>query len=177
MAVAKTFPFDSLREDRFSPSYDGNRYTNADRVQKVQFGDGYAQYIRDGANWQKHTFEFKWANVEFTPLDKLEIPVIPPVDETPELPDETPEVQEVYSQNVTNTFVIPGHGDCWELNVPVGNIIFAFLEDVRTITPFNFRIPKLGITKQVRCTGYSMEHTSFNTVTINMSVETDYTLG
>ena len=148
MAVAKTFPFDSLREDRFSPSYDGNRYTNADRVQKVQFGDGYAQYIRDGANWQKHTFEFKWVNVDFTPIDKLETPV-----------------------------VIPDHGDCYTLSASDGNIIFAFLEDVRTITPFNFRIPKLGVTKQVRCTGYSIEHTSFDTVTINMSVETDYTLG
>ena len=148
MAVAKTFPFDSLREDRFSPSYDGNRYTNADRVQKVQFGDGYAQYIRDGANWQKHTFEFKWVNVDFTPIDKLETPV-----------------------------VIPDHGDCSMLSASDGNIIFAFLEDVRTITPFNFRIPKLGVTKQVRCTGYSIEHTSFDTVTINMSVETDYTLG
>ena len=58
---------------------------------------------------------------------------------------------------------------------PAGGV--AFLEDVRTITPFNFRIPKLGVTKQVRCTGYSIEHTSFDTVTINMSVETDYTLG
>ena len=148
MAVAKTFPFDSLREDRFSPSYDGNRYTNADRVQKVQFGDGYAQYIRDGANWQKHTFEFKWVNVNFTPLDKLK-----------------------------NTFDIPSHGDCSSLEVADGNIILQFLEDVRTITPFNFKIPKLGITKQVRCTGYSIEHTSFDAVTINMSIETDYTLG
>lgn len=148
MAVAKTFPFDSLREDRFSPSYDGNRYTNADRVQKVQFGDGYAQYIRDGANWQKHTFEFKWTNVNFTPIDKLEYPVI-----------------------------VPSNGDCTSLTASDGNVIFAFLEDVRTITPFNFRIPKLGVTKQVRCTGYSIEHTSFDTVTINMSVETDYTLG
>lgn len=148
MAVAKTFPFDSMREDRFSPSYDGNSYTNADRVQKVQFGDGYAQYIRDGANWKKHTFQYKWVNVNFTPLDKLE-----------------------------NTFDIPNHGDCSGLDVADGNIIFQFLEDVRTITPFNFKIPKLGITKQVRCTGYSIEHTSFDAVTINMSIETDYTLG
>lgn len=148
MAVAKTFPFDSLREDRFSPSYDGNSYTNADRVQKVQFGDGYAQYIRDGANWQKHTFQYKWVNVNFTPLDKLE-----------------------------NTFEIPDHGDCSMIEVADGNVIFQFLEDVRTITPFNFKIPKLGITKQVRCTGYSIEHTSFDAVTINMSIETDYTLG
>lgn len=148
MAVAKTFPFDSMREDRFSPSYDGNSYTNADRVQKVQFGDGYAQYIRDGANWKKHTFQYKWVNVNFTPLDKLE-----------------------------NPFEIPNHGDCAILDVADGNIIFQFLEDVRTITPFNFKIPKLGITKQVRCTGYSIEHTSFDAVTINMSIETDYTLG
>lgn len=148
MAVAKTFPFDSIREDRFSPSYDGNSYTNADRVQKVQFGDGYAQYIRDGANWQKHTFQYKWVNVNFTPLDKLE-----------------------------NTFEIPDHGDCYNIEVTDGNVIFQFLEDVRTITPFNFKIPKLGITKQVRCTGYSIEHTSFDAVTINMSIETDYTLG
>ena len=148
MAVVKTFPFDSLREDRFSPSYDGNSYTNADRVQKVQFGDGYAQYIRDGANWQKHTFQYKWVNVKFTPLDKLEKP-----------------------------FEIPDHGDCYNIEVTDGNVIFQFLEDVRTITPFNFKIPKLGITKQVRCTGYSIEHTSFDAVTINMSIETDYTLG
>lgn len=148
MAVAQTFPFDSLREDRFSPSYDGNRYTNADRVQKVQFGDGYAQYIRDGANWQKHTFEFKWTNIKFTPIDKLESEIVIPLD-----------------------------GDCYALNADEGNIIFAFLEDVRTITPFNFRIPKMGVTKQVRCTAYSLEHTSFDTVTINLSVETDYTLG
>lgn len=148
MAVAKTFPFDSMREDRFSPSYDGNSYTNADRVQKVQFGDGYAQYIRDGANWKKHTFQYKWVNVNFTPLDKLEHP-----------------------------FEIPDHGDCQSLEVADGNVIFQFLEDVRTITPFNFKIPKLGITQQVRCTGYSIEHTSFDAVTINMSIETDYTLG
>jgi hypothetical protein len=148
MAVAKTFPFDSMREDRFSPSYDGNSYTNADRVQKVQFGDGYAQYIRDGANWKKHTFQYKWVNVNFTPLDKLEKP-----------------------------FEIPDHGDCYNIEVTDGNVIFQFLEDVRTITPFNFKIPKLGITKQVRCTGYSIEHTSFDAVTINMSIETDYTLG
>lgn len=148
MAISTTFPFDSSREDRFSPSYDGNSYTNADRVQKIQFGDGYIQYIRDGANWQKHTFQYKWNNVEFTPLDKL-----------------------------SGTINIPAHGDCVGIDYPDGNIIFQFMEDVRTIKPFLFKIPKLGITKQVRCTGYSIEHASFDTVNISISMETDYTLG
>ena len=149
MALSRSFPFDTNNPDRFSPSYDGNAIDVADRVITMQYGDGYAKYVRDGENWQKHRFSYTWKAVPFKNVADVE------------------------------AFVIPDDGNCTALSsdIPVGNILLQFFEDVRTLTPFNFTLPKVGWQKQVRLTSIKYEFPTFNTCDITVDMETDYTLG
>ena len=149
MAVNTYFPFDSNNEEKFSPSYDGNAVENSDRVITMQYGDGYAKYIRDGENWQKHKFSFSWKAVPFADTRTVE------------------------------SFEIPQNGDCTNLNpaIPVGNILIQFFESVRGLTPFNFTIPKLNWQRQVRLVSIKYEFPTFNTCDISVDMETDFTLG
>lgn len=148
MAIGVYFPFDPTRPNKFSPSYDGNAIENADRIITMQYGDGYAKYIRDGINWQKHKFSYSWKNLPFRNPHEIE------------------------------DFEVPRDGDCSVLDpeIPVGNILFQFFEDVRGITPFNFTLPKVNWQKQVRVTSVKYEFPSFNTCDITVDMETDFTL-
>ena len=147
MSIGVWFPFDRLNPERFSPSYDGNSVTNADRVVKIQYGDGYAQYIRDGENWQRQNFSYTWKNVAFEDFATLK------------------------------PFTIPQTGDCTDLkDIPDGNILYQFLETVRTLEPFNFTLPRLNKTIQVRCSEYELKINSFHLCDITAKFETDYSL-
>lgn len=149
MSIGITFPYDLEHPDRFSPSFDGNSLSNADRVITVQYGDGYAKYIRDGANWKKEKFTYSWKDVPFTDLALL-----------------TQEITVLDSGNYTGLIT----------DIPVGNILYAFFQKVRTITPFNFQLPKVNRSVQVRCTGVKFEFPTFNTCDISVDMETDFTL-
>lgn len=147
MSLGTSFPFDRLRKTRFSPSFDGNSISNADRIVTVQYGDGYAQYIRDGENWKKHKFSYSWKNLDFQ--DFADVPA----------------------------FTVPQNGDCTNLtNIPDGNILFQFLETVRTNKPFNFTIPYLNQIVQVRVTEYEMKIAQFAHCDLTVKFETDYSL-
>lgn len=149
MSIGITFPYDLEHPDRFSPSFDGNSLSNSDRVITVQYGDGYAKYIRDGANWKKEKFTYSWKNVPFTDLAELNQDI-----ETPDL------------GNCTGMFT----------EIPVGNVLYSFFQKVRTITPFNFQLPKVNRSVQVRCTGIKFEFPTFYTCDISVDMETDFTL-